>query len=561
MNALDSPSIRSYLPALFTDQNSQDRPAPRGTGCAAWLLSGEGEMTTQLRLAGCAALLTILVGRGLAQMPPTAPPEASAVKPVYVHGTSCKLPVTLGDADRAQVQAIQLYVKQGQGDWQLKATAPASQKFFLYQPPQDGEYAFTVATVDLAGHINPPDVRQQPPMLVLIVDRQKPQIEAQRTNGPDGQPLLRCTINDANPDYASLQASYRAPDGQWHPLDPLPGARGVFHLPGSSIFSGMVRIRAADLAKNETTQEINLKEESTTQAAGTSPRGPGEKIAKTGAGMTIEPAGPVLQPEPPPGPGSSKTLVTDSKPAVPVLPSDIEHSSLPMPPSAGSGAIERTSFTGPANAGSPPRQILNTTRAALEYRLDQVGPSGVSKVEVYITSDGGKTWQRLCEDPDRRSPADLTLPGEGLYGVRLAVTNGNGFGGAPPAPGDQPLCWIEVDMTKPHAQLHEVDPVVHDGALEIHWTAADKNLGPEPVSLYYAAKKEGPWLPIARGLRNDGVYRWSFPRDVGGHFFLRLEVVDRAGNLARCDSDSPVVLDMTEPRAMVVGITGVTARP
>src|SRR5262249_22782076 len=154
---------------------------------------------------------------------------------------------------------------------------------------------------------------------------------------------------------------------------------------------------------------------------------------------------------------------------------------------------------------------INTTRATIEYRLDQVGPSGVSKVEVWVTPDEGKTWQRLCEDPDRRSPADIDLPGEGLFGVRLVVTNGNGFGGTPPVPGDVPTCWVEVDQTAPHARLQEIDPVTRGGVLDIRWTATDKNLGPESVHLYYATRREGPWLPIARGLRNDGVYHWTFP--------------------------------------------------
>ena len=51
-------------------------------------------------------------------------------------------------------------------------------------------------------------------------------------------------------------------------------------------------------------------------------------------------------------------------------------------------------------------------------------------------------------------------------------------------------------------------------------------------------------------------YGWTFPRDQGGQFFVRLEVVDLAGNVCRCESPMPVMLDMTEPQAQVVGITG-----
>ena len=66
-------------------------------------------------------------------------------------------------------------------------------------------------------------------------------------------------------------------------------------------------------------------------------------------------------------------------------------------------------------AGTGPKQILNTTHATIDYRIDQVGPSGVGKVEVFLTSDGGLNWQRLQEDADRRSQ----LAGSNSGGVEL----------------------------------------------------------------------------------------------------------------------------------------------
>jgi hypothetical protein len=208
--------------------------------------------------------------------------------------------------------------------------------------------------------------------------------------------------------------------------------------------------------------------------------------------------------------------------------------------------------------GAPARQLLNTTQAALEYRIEQVGPSGVAKVDVWVTADNGTTWQRLGEDGDRRSPAEITLPGEGLFGVRLVVTNGNGFGGTPPARGETPSRWVEVDMTMPFVQLREVEPPTNGSTIEIRWNVSDKNLGPEPINLYYAARKDGPWQPIARGLKNDGLYRWNFPREGATQFFIRLEVADQAGNVARAETVNPLMLDTTEPRAAVVGITGIS---
>ena len=93
-----------------------------------------------------------------------------------------------------------------------------------------------------------------------------------------------------------------------------------------------------------------------------------------------------------------------------------------------------------ATAAAPGnRKILNTRQASVEYRIDQPGSSGVGKVEIYLTSDQGQTWQRLKEDVAKRSPVDIELPGEGLFGISVVVTNGNGFGGSPPKNGQQPV--------------------------------------------------------------------------------------------------------------------------
>jgi hypothetical protein len=235
------------------------------------------------------------------------------------------------------------------------------------------------------------------------------------------------------------------------------------------------------------------------------------------------------------------------------------------PPSYASSAFESKPFAQPTYEQKPPsflpgsvnRQLLNTTRAALDYRIDQVGPSGVGKVEVWMTADQGHSWQRLSEDKNRRSPTEFDLPGEGLFGIRVVVTNGNGFGGRPPVPGDQPHCWIEVDTAAPIVQLREVERITNGNSVDIRWTATDKNLGTEPVNLYYATRKDGQWLPLASHLKNDGLYRWTFPRDAGGQFFIRAEVIDLAGNVTRCESSTAIALDMTEPRASVVGVTGV----
>src|SRR5262249_60415795 len=116
-------------------------------------------------------------------------------------------------------------------------------------------------------------------------------------------------------------------------------------------------------------------------------------------------------------------------------------------------------------------------------------------------------------------------------GGAAVAANATAQGAPPTAPGTPPDLWIEVDTTKPNAQLTGVPPSVDDPySVVITWAASDKNLASEPVDLYYAVQPQGPWLPVARNLKNDGSYVWRAPRDAGPQFFVRLDVTDKAGN-------------------------------
>jgi hypothetical protein len=208
--------------------------------------------------------------------------------------------------------------------------------------------------------------------------------------------------------------------------------------------------------------------------------------------------------------------------------------------------------------GMPVHHLLvNSTRVFLDYRIEQTGPSGVGRVEVWCTRDKGQSWQRIAEDRDRKSPAEVQLPGDGIYGLTLVVSNGLGFGAQPPVPGDTPDWWIEVDTTQPVAQITTVRLSTEDGpAVHVGWTSRDRNLGSGPVDLSYAVKRSGPWLTIAKGLKGDGQFRWVPPPDIGAQAFFRLTVRDLAGNLAVTETTQPVALDdLSRPRASIAGIT------
>ena len=121
------------------------------------------------------------------------------------------------------------------------------------------------------------------------------------------------------------------------------------------------------------------------------------------------------------------------------------------------------------------------------------------------------------------------------------------------------LMWdtvVEVDLTRPVVRL--LDLVVgrgqDQGNLIITWSATDKNLGTAPISLSYADKLDGPWTPIARTEANTGRYVWRMHEDVPYQFYVRVEAMDRAGNVGAAETTRPIIVDLSQPKVQVIGV-------
>jgi hypothetical protein len=209
-----------------------------------------------------------------------------------------------------------------------------------------------------------------------------------------------------------------------------------------------------------------------------------------------------------------------------------------------------------AIAGLPPGErprMVNSRMFELEYDVDSVGPSGIGRVELWGTRDGGKSWRRFVVDEGGRSPMKVSVDEEGVYGFRVVVTNGAGLGGAPPKVGDLPDLWIGVDLIKPTARIVSAQQGTDTEAanLIISWQADDKMLAARPVSLSFSTSRGGPWLPIASGLENTGRYAWPVDSRTPPQFYLQLEVRDEAGNVAVHETSEPVAIDQARPTVRV----------
>lgn len=511
--------------------------------------------------------------------------RASNFKKTFTKTTTFKLPIQMDERIRANLKEVQLYVKSGNGDWVRQEAVPPTTPHFDYRVPGDGEYWFSLVTVDKFGKMSPSDVANEPPALRVIVDTRPPAVEVQPGMGPDGSFLIRCNAVDANMEGSTLKAIVKSIEGD-RPLTMV--EPGIYKINRTDL-DAPIHVTAVDMAGNVGMKEVTGRElfaavappPAPPQIPTAPPALPGGITAAKNP-LAIPPAGGV-QPPPVAQVSGGPAIVPPSIP--PVLPPSATGNGLPavVPPAVatpgvnplpGPGLDPATTVTGytpqpntpPVTSKSPAktsgnRQLISTTQAQIEYRLDSVGQSGISKVEVYMTSDGGQRWTRLAEDADRRSPVDVELPGDGTFGIRFVVTNGNGFSSKAPQSGDQPLTTIEVDTTPPFLQLRPVELNPASGTIDIRWTATDKNLGEEPIAIFCKTTPDGAWQPVVRNLRNEGAYRWTFPRDLGQQFFIKVEATDLAGNISRQETPNPIVLDTMVPTVDVVGVTGVSVRP
>ncbi len=204
--------------------------------------------------------------------------------------------------------------------------------------------------------------------------------------------------------------------------------------------------------------------------------------------------------------------------------------------------------------GSKPR-LTNLRRFSLDYDVESVGPEGLADVELWGTSDGGRTWAKWGSDPDRQSPFDVEVSGESLYGFRVVIIGRSGLASNAPRAGDSADIWVGIDQTRPTARL--VSAAYGQGAtagkLDIRWEAADQNLTSRPVTLAIGDRPDGAFMPIAAGLPNSGQYLWDYDPRSPRQIFLRLEVRDEAGNIAIDQLTEPIRIEGLQPKGRIRG--------
>lgn len=496
----------------------------------------------------------------------SAAPLVAATKPVVTNKLRFRIPFKFDAAalQRMNARELQLFVSQNRGvNWEQAQTITPQEGRFEFQAPSDGEYWFAVRTVDGFGQVHPSG-QAMDAGLIVVVDTLPPSLAINLDQPANGKVELTWSASDANLDPTTLKLESQQPgqDG-WQQVSVIPNHRGTtsWSVPAA----GMVALRGtiADLAGNIGRAQTQLQVVGGGKAPQREPqiRQPiAEKIPEEAETVPLS-----IDPQL----GMSQPNIKRADTAPPQLGPAIVR---PMPPAtqqfvsdspAARPDVTQERWTPPVSGMEPilPRsqgreRVVSNPKFQIGYKIDDVGPSGVGGVELFITQDNGRQWYRYGEDTDRTSPMDVTVPRDGAYGFAVRVRSGAGLGQEPPQPGEPPGIVIVVDQTPPKLELMPVQQGRGPELNQIHiqWKVTEARPSDKPISLYYAATPQGPWEPISGWRADTGSFVWTAGPGVPSQFYLRVVARDAAGNVATAETPQPILVDLSRPSARIVDV-------
>jgi hypothetical protein len=555
---------------------------------------------------------------GASAAEPAARSSDGKVPAIYQKKRSFRIPFKIDAEGRARLKEIQLWVSEDFGfHWEPKSKTTPDLGKFTFRTSHDGEFWFATRTLTVENEYSPPMNQTVEPSMKVVVDTVAPSIMLE----PDGRrgslAGVRWEVKDEHLDLKTLLLEYQV-DGakEWRRV-PLrrPALLGAQRWDAGTADSLRVRASVADKAGNVGDAEIVMPESTAgdsdfaaVDAETSAP--PIEQISSSSSPIVAGPGFPPVQESPGQTLGSAtrpaarrslarRTGVAES-PASGAYPSTPDWDrgasgvgnaralnasgpgplaaaappfSNPFPtsdtagaaaqpgaadafPSTGTGTIV---VPGGVTAAGNRSMLVPSPRFKLQYAIEDAGPDGPAVVELWMTQDGGRNWIRRGEDADRVSPFEVDLGGEGTFGLSLVARSASGLGDQPPAPGDPPQTWVEVDTTPPTVQLYppQIGTGPHAGKVAITWRASDLHLAPRSVSLFWRPDQAGSaWQPIIDGQENMGQYVWTVPPSYPAKFHIRVEAVDTVGHRAGAETTdtAPVIVDRSRPRSRIIGL-------
>lgn len=527
-------------------------------------------------------LFLVLVGVCFAQS------TADAAEPIHTSQTRFRIPYQFDPNEMARIGAteIRLYGSEDRGKtWKQLQSVPPRKGKFDFKTQKDGEYWFAVKTANQQGRLFPATPVIEPGLKV-IVDTTSPTIELTSKKNANGRIELSWKIMDANVDLSSFGLEYRrSGEKKWQTMIVAPALEGSTTWTVANTGTIEVRAHVQDLADNDLTEVIEIDAMTATpvKAEDKQPFAPDftQPIAN-------DPPSVVAKPEEANGHGNESTADAStpgnwtaspaSEPGLADLKQSVQSPRASAESKSNLMTIKQVPISSaqkpvinPGRSRSPKAdaatgKLVSQTAAKsrtvrsnnfqITYELDEIGPSGIGAVELYISPNGGAQWWKYGNDADKKSPVHVRVPEDGEYSFIIRAVNGVGYGAPQPQAGDLPTTIVVVDRSAPEIRMSPIQQGQGRDAnrLTFQWDITDNMLQERPVSLFYAAEANGPWKPISAGLKNTGFHEWTVPAEAASELYFKIEAVDRAGNKSFQHTATPLMIDLATPTARVLGI-------
>jgi hypothetical protein len=566
---------------------------------------------------------------GLGQVPAAAAAEPAPItvageRDVYpTKSRTQTLDVVYTEAERAAISHSELVVSRDRGQtWESLDTARPDQDHLTLKATADGLYFVNIVVNFKDGRRDPLDPARVAPQYKMLIDATAPVVRVERAERDGTDVAVAWAVDEKYPDDAATQLSYKAADSQLNDWTPVPVAavgKGTARFRPTLGGALIVRVVASDLAGNraEGTKDVPAG----VVAANYNPPGSGggsvglppprpvepqpaaaltptlpprdaPPVLPSGGPTVVMPAAPIAAPPPtvmpvptlpistPPGQPARPTPAPAAEPAwtPPAAPPTPAYTPPPAPaspaplPTFGGGEPYRAAATEPPPPSAAPAHFLQRPDFDLRYEVD-AGPSGLSRVDLYVTRDQGRSWTKWSSHPNAERPLKVRLAAayangganaDGEYGLKLVPVSGVGLADDPPAAGSPPEHRIVIDSADPQVLIypHAVAPDRANAVL-LNWVARDANFGETPMTVEWGEAPTGPWHSVAppdasnpagpARLANTGQYVWTLPPNMPSHrVYLRLTATDRAGRTTEVVTREPITVDLVKPKARIV---------